>query len=280
MRYSVVIATLNRHRDLALVIDCLILQTQKPSSIVIIDASSDELTEQLINNIKIDITIVYEKFSERSSAKQRNRGAELVESEIVAFLDDDVEFDKDIFKNLIPIFKNQNVGAISPCQEGGIIKNPSYWLWLYYRFQAGYYHPSYGGQLFGPGINCYPTISQKSENLIKSNWLPATFLLVKKEVFDIYKFPNFTEYSFAEDVYLTHLISKSYLLYFISNQSFKHYSRISDFKKDSRMLIKMKTDNMKLIAKTIMEPQPLLEVKFLVHKIFIFLVNFKKYLNY
>jgi glycosyltransferase involved in cell wall biosynthesis len=272
-KYSVVIATLDRAKDLKVVLDCLSAQTIKPEKVIISDASSDSLTKELISTFIEKINIEYWPSATRSSAIQRNEGAQRVDTPIISFMDDDIEFESNLFERLLPSFEDDTVGGVSPCQEGLLRKDPGFLIWLYYFLQAGYYHPTYGGQVFGPGINVYPFRGQTKDDFINSNWLPATLLVLRKELFEKYRFPDFHEYSFAEDVYLTHQISKENKLAFASQLSFKHYSKPSSFKSDQKKLIKMKLDNMLRVGREVLLVNLFsLKLKFAIHKVFLTVV--------
>jgi glycosyltransferase involved in cell wall biosynthesis len=257
MSFSIVIATLDRHQSLLEVLNCIKLQTLKPELVVIVDSSqTNDMKDQYESFIPF-FNVEYIKTTIKSSAQQRNIGYKSVTSEIIAFLDDDISFKPDLFEKIIPFFKNQKTGAVSPCQIGGIIPDQGLLLKIFYFILAGKYYKSYGARLFGPGVTVYPCISQAKEELIKSDWLPATFLFMRKSLFELFKFPNFLEYSFSEDVYLTHQVSNISNIYFIPSLQFTHYSIASEFKENKKSLIRMKLRNMALVAKEVMKIKPI-----------------------
>ena len=274
--YSVVIATYNRKKQLQVVIDCLIKQSFKPENIIIIDSS-----EQSQLYISKEINIKYKHVSYKSAAKQRNEGILLCVSKYVVFLDDDVEFDRSFFKQIFDLVLKEDILVCGPRQVGAEIKQPSKLLWAYYRLQAGYSDVDYGGQLFGAGLNCYPCYKNTMhKQMIKVQWLPSTCLIIKKEILDQYKFPNFEGYSYAEDVYLTASIGKSYPLYCFPNISYLHHSVSTPFKQNTLALNKMKLQNQKKIAKEIIGLQGFeLHLKFFFHKLFISLAALKNQNN-
>ncbi|WP_461789876.1 glycosyltransferase family 2 protein [Pedobacter sp.] len=273
--YSVIIATNNRQKELSTVIACLKNQIFKPENIIIID-SSDVTDNRYIN----DTAVFYKKVEYKSAAKQRNEGALMSNSEYVVFLDDDVEFDQFFFDSIFKLVKSNNIAICAPRQIGAEIQKPSFLLKLYYKIQSGYTHESYGGKLFGPGLNCYPHYSYTEEELMKVDWLPSTCLIIKRDVFSLFKFPNFDGYSFGEDVYLTASIGKIHPIYCFPKIYYKHYSLPTVFKKDILALNKMKLQNQKKIAKDILGLSGTeLKIKMLLHRIFLSLYALKSQRN-
>jgi len=101
-------------------------QTLYPNTILIIDGSTDDLTEAVLkaNTFK---NVSYYKVDEanRGLTKQRNYGIERVSksSEVVCFLDDDTVLDQNYFRNLIDVFRKNN--AVTGV--GGIAINENQW---------------------------------------------------------------------------------------------------------------------------------------------------------
>src|SRR5262245_21933976 len=94
---SVVIATLDRPDSLARVLNCLAQQT-RPALEILIAAAGDlprldpRLPARLIPS------------PDKSAARQRNLAAAQARGEVLAFLDDDIEFGPDLFAALLAHF--------------------------------------------------------------------------------------------------------------------------------------------------------------------------------
>ncbi len=160
--------------------------------------------------------------------------------------------------------------ALAPRQIGAEISSPGKLLRFYYRLQAGYNDESYGGKLFGAGINCYPCYQIQTQPLLQAEWLPSTCLIIKLPVFEKFKFPLFDGYSFGEDVYLTASIAKEFPIYWLNSVSYFHHSIPTDFKKNIVALNKMIFNNQKLIAEDIIGLKGIeLRLKILLHKVFL-----------
>lgn len=278
--YSIVIATYNRKEELAIVIDCLNRQSFKPNKIIIVDSS-----EEIESYFSDTIPITYKHVDYKSAAKQRNEGALICDSEYIVFLDDDVEFGASFFEQIFNLVRKNEIIICGPRQIGAEIKIPSKLLGTYYRIQAGFPHPNYGGKLFGAGINCYPYYNSKlNQDIIEVDWLPATCLIIKNDIFQKHWFPNFEGYSFAEDVYLTASIGKFHKIYNFPNIAYLHHSVTTPFKQDLLAINKMKLQNQRKIAKEILGLKGgELRIKFFLHKLFLSLSalkNQKKKLQY
>ena len=127
MKFSLIICTYKRAHSLRKLLDSVLLQSLYPNEILIIDGSPDDDTKDLLSkhNYK-NLTYHKVKPKKRGLTKQRNIGINLCskDSEIIAFLDDDIILDKDYFKNLIETYKlKPDAIAI-----GGYITNDNVWI--------------------------------------------------------------------------------------------------------------------------------------------------------
>lgn len=130
MRLSLVIVTYQRPFAICSLLDSIIIQIHKPDEVIIIDASKDSSTEQILNDKNYPLQIKYKRVEDqyRGSALQRNYGLSLVamDIEIVAFLDDDLKLEPDYFGNLLDTYKIHpdaiGVGGIDLKNNGYFIK--------------------------------------------------------------------------------------------------------------------------------------------------------------
>jgi hypothetical protein len=91
-----------------------------------------------------------------------------------------------------------------------------------------------------------------SPPLFPAQWLPATCLLVRADLFHVERFPSFEGYSFAEDVHLTARVGRYASLYFATDCRIQHHSLTSEFKRDPAALTAGKLHNQALIAREIL----------------------------
>jgi GT2 family glycosyltransferase len=270
LNYTVVIATYERPAQLSETLKSLEAQTRQPHRVVVIDASGNEQTHEVVNRSKLPIE--YERAREPSAAMQRNQGAARVITPLISFLDDDTTLSPDLFEKICAVFERDQAGAV-----GGVAARiagmqhtrPRGLLRLYYRLQAGYAHPTYGGKLFGPAINCLPAYTEAEGDLMPADWLNSTCVTYRTPLFQREKFPNFHGYSFMEDVHLSARIRRTHKLFFHSTAMFEHHDAPSTFKRDVKTMARMRTRNQRLVAREVLNfTGPLFEAKFFLHRLF------------
>lgn len=248
---SIIIATLDRPEPLALVLRCLAAQTCPPTELIVAAAGDAAATERLVAAARLPFPWQVLACSEKSSARQRNAAAALAQGEIVAFLDDDIEFGPELLADTLSHFANSETGAVSPRIANSDRPPPGRLTRAYYQLQAGYAHPDYGAKLFGAGLNCFPVFASGQTEPIRADWLPSTCLFVRASLFRAERFPDFTGYSFAEDVHLTARIARRSRLYFLAAPTLLHHSAPSEFKRDLAALTAGKLHNMAVVARDV-----------------------------
>jgi GT2 family glycosyltransferase len=218
----------------------------------------------------------YERSDVPSAALQRNRGAELVNagrSEVIGFIDDDIGLYPQTCAQVCTVFDGDVAGEI-----GGIAVRideiqrppPSRSLWWYYRLQAGFSHPTYGGRLFGPAINCLPCYTESDGDLIPADWLNSGCVFYRTELFQREMFPRFDGYSFMEDVHLSARIARTHRLYFHKIARCQHRDGAAVRRTvDVRELARMRIRNQRIVAREVLGMRgPVFELKLLLHRVF------------
>lgn len=249
---SVIIATLDRLDSLQVVLTDLAQQTLRPVEVIIAAAGDAAAVTALTQRLSPELPIRVLASPVKSSARQRNLAAAEAQGEILAFLDDDIEFGPELFASTLANFVDPSVGAVSPRATNWPQRRPAYMVRRYFRLQAAYDHPDYGARLFGLGLNCYPIFGGETYSRQLAEWLPATCLFVRATAFNRHRFPSFTGYSYAEDVHLTARIARETKLYFLSDPVFVHHSLPSEFKANRADLTAGKLHNMAIIARDIL----------------------------
>lgn len=254
LRCSVIIATLDRVDSLRLVLQCLARQTQLPDEAVISAAGHSAPVQELVDRLALPFPARVLASHEKSAARQRNLAAAAVTGEVLAFLDDDIEFGPDLFAGVLAEFAVPDagpLGAASPRISNTDRQPPGRLTRLYYRIQAGYSHADFGGRLFGPGINCFPIFPAEGPRRVAVDWLPSTCLFIRADLFRRHHFPSFTGYSYAEDVHLTARVARDAPLFFLRTPSVVHHSLPSEFKADRAALTAGKLHNMAVVAREV-----------------------------
>ncbi len=250
---SVIIATLDRAESLQVVLRCLTRQTRHPREVLIaVAGGANPVTPGEISACPFPVQIL--PCPEKSSARQRNLAAAAATGDVLAFLDDDIEFGEDLLARVLAHFErlpDAQLGALSPRIANTDRTAPGRLTRWHYALQAGYAHADYGGRLFGPGINCFPLYPAGGPELVPVEWLPATCLFMRAGLFHRHRFPQFTGYSFAEDVHLTARAAREAPLFFLREPSILHYSLPSEFKANRAALTAGKLHNMAVVAREV-----------------------------
>ncbi len=267
--YTVVISTFERPGPLNDALESLALQSHMPKRVIIVDASENVASAKICERFQDRLPVEHRLASKRSAAIQRNEGAADVKTPLAAFMDDDVVLQPDTFALLCaPFDSDPKIGGVAGRIFGLEHCTPAGLLWWYYRFQAGYSHPNYGGRVIGPAINSLPCYDGTMD-LIPSEWLNSTCVAYRTEAFASEQFPEFEGYSFMEDVHLSTRIAKNWNLYFHAQSLYEHRSQPSIFKKDIRSLAASRIRNQRLVATGVLGLSgPVFELKFLLHRMF------------
>lgn len=270
--YTPVIATYERPEHLSRMLATLADQTRPPKRVIIIDASHDSRTREVAETTAQRLPIHYERAQIASAAQQRNQGARLVTTPLVAFIDDDTLLQPDTCERLCAAFeRDPQIGGVAGRLIGEDRPVPGGLLWWYYRIQAGFVHPTYGGKLFGPAINCYPSYTEPAtHDLIPADWLSSTCVFYRTEAFLAEEFPAFTGYSFMEDVHLSARVARQHRLFFHTSARFEHHDATSPWKRDFTQMARNRIRNQRCVAREILGfSGPAFELKLLLHRLFV-----------
>ncbi len=255
MTWSAVIATLDRPGPLERSLRDLVAQTRPPARIVVVDASADEASRAVCARLAATAPIEWQRAQGRSAARQRNQGAAGIATDLIAFVDDDVELPPDLFAQLLAAFERDRpgtLGGIAARIEGLAHPVPHGLTRLYYRLQAGYAHPNYGGRLFGAGINCLPSYVASDPLEIDAQWLNSTCTLYRRDVFARERFPEFDGYSFMEDAHLSFRVGRTHRLAFHRDAIYRHLAVPTNFKRDHVALTRMQMQNRRRLARELL----------------------------
>jgi GT2 family glycosyltransferase len=125
MQFSLIICTYMRAKSLLNLLNSVKIQTVYPNEILIIDGSTDNQTQEIVEKNSFDNLIYFKVNAEnRGLTKQRNFGIDKIDnsSEIVCFLDDDTELTFNYFEVLIQTFSDNTISGV-----GGIAVNENTW---------------------------------------------------------------------------------------------------------------------------------------------------------
>jgi len=212
---SVVIATRNRPEPIRDTLLSLNRQTTLPTIGIVVDSSDDNQTEQIVAGLEASLKfpVVYRHTEIKSAARQRNLGADLAASDILLFMDDDLDLEPDCIAELLNVFKNDSLretGGASATITNQTYSDPKGLNRLLLGFCLGQWHGSYAGKLLGPAVNFLP--EDLPDTVQETDWLPSTCTAYRREAFLQHRFSEFEGYSFAEDVDISSRIAKLYKL--------------------------------------------------------------------
>jgi GT2 family glycosyltransferase len=271
--YAVVVATLDRPERLAAALESVAAQALSPREITVVDASAGGESQVVVKSFAGRLPVHWQRAEVKSAARQRNQGAEGIEAELIAFIDDDVVLAPDLFKKLCEAFAADaagEIGGVAARMSGGSHPRPRGLLWWYYRLQAGYSDPTYGGRLFGPAINCFPCFEEQKGPLIPAEWLNSGCVMFRTALFNKVKFPLFDGYSFMEDVHLSAMIGKTHRLLYHEEALYDHFPAVNAVKADTLELARHRLRNQRALARDVLGKSGWrFEAQLLLHRLFV-----------
>ena len=231
---SIVIATRHRPEPLRDTLASITRQTRMPREIIVVDSSLNGETRSVCESFTSVLPLKYISTAIRSSARQRNVGAEKISHPILIFLDDDVLLEPEFLERLIEPFDSDRGGCIGGV--GGTIMNellPEYSTFnrKVLEFFLGVSLRDIGGKVVGPAVQfVYGDIGRGCRDV---DFLPSGACAYRKHVFDRYRFADsFEGYSFMEDVHLSYRVKRAYSLLQVGSARLRHLGLGSERRND------------------------------------------------
>lgn len=209
MKTSVIIPTLNREESLIETLLSFENSEILPEEIIIVDQSDLDNSKKILEKIK-KLNINYIHYPFPSLTKARNIGISRATNEILVFSDDDIEIQKDTFKNIKKIFEeNKFISLIGgyDLNSKKEIMNPKKILSSligrrsFFKIKKGHMSSSILGN--------FP-IREKNEKYgyqIETEWAMGFFFACKKSLVEKWELKfdeNLISYAYAEDLDFTH----------------------------------------------------------------------------
>jgi glycosyltransferase involved in cell wall biosynthesis len=104
MKFSLVMATLGRYNEVALFLDSLSNQSYNNFELIIVDQNDDDKIEKLCLSYPINIRVI--KSNVKGLSVNRNLGLKYACGDIIAFPDDDCEYEADTLEKNARFFEN------------------------------------------------------------------------------------------------------------------------------------------------------------------------------
>ena len=116
MLVSLIMPTLNRYDDIDLLIKSLIDQTYKDFELIVVDQNENNKVKEIVDKYNDEIVIKYKKSDKKGLSYNRNIGLDMAKGQVIAFPDDDCEYEVDTLEKVINFFKNNNEYRIYSCK--------------------------------------------------------------------------------------------------------------------------------------------------------------------
>ena len=219
-KISVVTPTLCRPDHVLSLLENLSQQIFMPFEVILVDGASEteksteEVVRKLVNNLPFNIN--YIKFS-GGTALQRNKGLEVVQGDLVAFIDDDIRLESDFFERIIEVYvqdENKKVGGVAGYitnQYVDINKSPH---WRIYRKLNLFtvYEPGQYDYDTGYPINRY--LQPPHDGIKRIDFMGTNCAVWRREVIDSgLRFSEFfTGYGMLEDAHFALRARKQWIL--------------------------------------------------------------------
>jgi glycosyltransferase involved in cell wall biosynthesis len=107
MRFSLIMATLNRTDEVDSFINSLLVQTYKNFELVIVDQNRDNRIQDIYAKYRDIINIKYIRSERQGLSLNRNIGLDICGGDIIAFPDDDCEYSNDTLEKAACFFKKE-----------------------------------------------------------------------------------------------------------------------------------------------------------------------------
>jgi glycosyltransferase involved in cell wall biosynthesis len=113
MKFSLIMATLGRYKEIISFLDSLANQTYKDFELIIIDQNENDKLEKLCQSYLMNIRLI--KSAVKGLSVNRNIGLKYVSGDIIAFPDDDCEYNDDTLEKVLRFFNNNHGYAFYTC---------------------------------------------------------------------------------------------------------------------------------------------------------------------
>jgi len=204
---SVVVITKDRGEDLIECLESIVNQTAKPLEVIIVDASKETNTKDLIASIgqRKKFPLKYIPQHRGGIASARNIGAKAARGAVIAFVDDDTTLKTDYLERIKEIYDKdcgELVGGVAGVPSNETVSAVQNFLCKIFMIS---YHGS-DGRLLPSGYFTYYTPAAS----VMRVWHLGVNMSFRRQVFDTFKFDEMFNYN--EDVCFSHWVSRRYYL--------------------------------------------------------------------
>jgi glycosyltransferase involved in cell wall biosynthesis len=240
-------------------LDSLCNQGALPSEIIIIDASDDDDTHEIVSAFSAqvdtrDCRVRWQSADVTGAAAQRNQGVALAAQPVIAFFDDDILFETDCIARLWDALQSDiRLGGVNAMIVNQRYQPPGRVSRLMFRLMAGRREASYAGRVLGPAVNLLPEDRDDLPEVVPVEWLNLGCTLYRREALPQPTFPkNFTGYSLMEDLSLSLSIGKEWKLANARTARIYHDSQPGSHKDDLVVTSKIELVNRYYVMTNVM----------------------------
>jgi len=230
---DIIICTRNRPHDMERTLHSILGQSLAPTRVLIVDSGTQRADyrffEQAFTAAQIGLRVIE---SEAGLTHQRNRGIEVVQSDLVCFIDDDVILEDAYLRSIQDTFVADTEGKIGGVT--GRITNHHFTPGLISTFiRRTFFLPIVSaGELLPSGF--VNGISQTIDNAVAVGWLSGCNMTYRREVFTLERFDETLRgYSYAEDVDFSVRVGKNFQLLYQPAARLEHcvspINRLNDY---------------------------------------------------
>ena len=222
-------------------------QSVQPIEMVVVDASTDDDTEQLCKSSVsgLETKIIYHRATGVGAATQRNQAIRYASQETIWFIDDDVIFESECLQELWSALQSDpRLGGVNAMIVNQKYSSPGFASRHLFQFLNGRSEPSYAGKCIGPALNLLPEDRPDLPEVAPVEWLNKTCTLYRQEALPDPVFSShFTGYSMMEDVALSLRVGRRWKLANARTARIFHDSQGGDHKGHAAELSEMKLTN-------------------------------------
>ena len=117
MKFSLVMTTLGRDKDIINFIESLLRQSYTNYELIIVDQNDDDRVIKIFDQYKEKINLYYYHCAIRGISVGRNMGLKYVTGDIIAFPDDDCEYDSDTLMKIADFFNSNSDYSFYSCNS-------------------------------------------------------------------------------------------------------------------------------------------------------------------
>lgn len=224
LSFSVIISTRNRPALVKRLIGTILGNTNAISSLdqfIVIDSSKSAETEDVVSLFKENLPVQFVKADISATLPQKRNtaiGFLTGKSEVVFFLDDDVEIDPDFFENCLESFKNSKVVGVGGKDINKSVKTPKRWQ-IFFNLTS-----AQQGVILPSGQNVEYVNSDED---MEVEWISGCVMAFRTSLLKQIKFDENRHFD-GEDVDFTYRASKFGTLLCSPNAKYQHSSSLSN----------------------------------------------------